>query len=123
MRPSELLLSLGFAAAVQATPRDLLQTPYRPRAVSVSASVSALPLRTIRHNACATVSSLSKAFAKTAPAGAYATVPAEIAYECIKSVPFDSKAALDLMDSIRPYLDWQTTLQYVKDPPVEWVSS
>jgi hypothetical protein len=24
------------------------------------------------------------------------------------------------MDSIRPYLDWQTTIEYLKDPPAEY---
>lgn len=46
----------------------------------------------------------------------------DLAYECINSVPFESGAAVELMDSIRPYLDWQTTLQYVKDPPGEYVA-
>lgn len=24
------------------------------------------------------------------------------------------------MDSIRPYLNWQTTIQYIEDPPAEY---
>lgn len=48
------------------------------------------------------------------------TVPAALAYECINSVPFNQSAAVDLLDSIRPYLEWQTNLQWIKDPPVEY---
>lgn len=40
-----------------------------------------------------------------------------MAYECINSVPFNQSAAVALLDSIRPYLTWQTTFEYLKDPP------
>jgi hypothetical protein len=44
-------------------------------------------------------------------------VPAELAYECLNSIPFNQSAAAVLLESIRPYLDWQSTTSYVKDPP------
>lgn len=44
-------------------------------------------------------------------------VPASVAWDCIQSVPLNATSGLILMDSIRPYLDWQTTLSYLKDPP------
>lgn len=48
------------------------------------------------------------------------TVPAKLAYDCITSVPFNSSAATELLDSIRPYLDWQSTVDYIRDPPAEY---
>ena len=27
-----------------------------------------------------------------------------------------------LLDSIRPYIDWQTSIEYLKDPPAEYAA-
>ncbi|KAI4849074.1 hypothetical protein E4T44_03567 [Aureobasidium sp. EXF-8845] len=47
-------------------------------------------------------------------------VPAELAYECLNSIPFNQSAAAALMESMRPYLDWHSTTSYVKDPPEKY---
>lgn len=47
-------------------------------------------------------------------------IPAKIAHDCITSIPFNSSAAVELLDSIKPYLDWQTTIDYMRDPPSEY---
>lgn len=44
-------------------------------------------------------------------------VPAKLAYECLNSIPFNQSAAVALLESMRPYLEWQSTTSYVKDPP------
>ncbi|KAI4762185.1 hypothetical protein E4T52_05626 [Aureobasidium sp. EXF-3400] len=44
-------------------------------------------------------------------------VPAKLAYECLNSIPFNQTAAAALLESMRPYLEWQSTTSYVKDPP------
>jgi hypothetical protein len=44
-------------------------------------------------------------------------VPAELAYECLNSIPFNQSAAAALLESMKPYLEWQSTTSYVKDPP------
>jgi hypothetical protein len=49
------------------------------------------------------------------------TVPAQLAYDCITSVPFNQSAALALVDGIVPYVRWQSTTAYLKDPPKEYV--
>lgn len=71
--------------------------------------------------ACASVSQLVASFTAASPS-ATPTVPAQIAYECITSVPFNQSAAVALMDSIRPYNDWQTTIEYLRDPPAEYAA-
>lgn len=67
--------------------------------------------------ACAQVSSLSAAQSAATP-----TVPAKLAYDCITSVPLNKTAALALIDTARPYFEWQSTLAYLKDPPAEYVA-
>ena len=49
------------------------------------------------------------------------TVPAQLAYECITSIPFNQSAALELVDSMYPYIKWQSSTAWIKDPPAEYV--
>ncbi|THX69190.1 hypothetical protein D6D08_06082 [Aureobasidium pullulans] len=70
-------------------------------------------------DACAIVSKLVASFTSASPK-ATPTVPADIAYECLNSIPFNQSAASDLLESMRPYLNWQTTIAYLKDPPKDY---
>lgn len=45
------------------------------------------------------------------------TVSAKLAYECLTSVPLGKKQALDLVDSLEPYLKWQSDPTYLANPP------
>ncbi|KAI4723551.1 hypothetical protein E4T48_00028 [Aureobasidium sp. EXF-10727] len=69
--------------------------------------------------ACASVKKLVASQTSASPK-ATPTIPAEIAYECLNAVPFNQSAAADLLESMRPYLQWQTTIEYLKDPPAEY---
>jgi hypothetical protein len=66
---------------------------------------------------CAAVSSAY--FATPAP---FPTVPAQLAYDCIKSVPLNVTSAKILLAEIRPYINWQSTLAFLKNPPAEYVA-
>ncbi|KAL1656730.1 hypothetical protein SLS61_000526 [Didymella pomorum] len=65
---------------------------------------------------CAQVSA-SAAAQKSA---ATPTVAADLAYECITSVPFNQTAALALVDGVVPYFKWQSNTAFLKDPPAEY---
>lgn len=43
-------------------------------------------------------------------------IPAEIAWQCLMSVPLNVTAAIEWIDSLRPYLAWQSTTSYLKNP-------
>jgi hypothetical protein len=45
------------------------------------------------------------------------TVPAQLAYECLISVPLHVVEAQNLHRSLDLYMKWQSTLSYVQDPP------
>lgn len=47
-------------------------------------------------------------------------VPAQLAYDCITSVPFNQSAALALVDGVVPYFRWQSNTVWLKDPPKEY---
>lgn len=36
------------------------------------------------------------------------TVPAQLGYDCLNSVPLGKEAAIELVDSLVPYLEWQS---------------
>ncbi|KAH9811694.1 Peptidase family S41 [Teratosphaeria destructans] len=111
--------------------------------VVTTTCISASPSSATSLGACGTISKLAASSTRAEP-GATPIVPAQLAYECINSVPFNQSAAsqppqmrekrltvypkraaandhtVDLLDSIRPYLNWQTTIEYLKDPPAEY---
>ncbi|KAM0738259.1 hypothetical protein ACQRIT_007451 [Beauveria bassiana] len=45
------------------------------------------------------------------------TVAASLAHECLKTVPLGKQEAIQLIDAIEPYLEWQSDAAYKKDPP------
>ncbi|KAF1917934.1 hypothetical protein BDU57DRAFT_181818 [Ampelomyces quisqualis] len=49
------------------------------------------------------------------------SVPAGIAFACLDSVPFNATSGKQLIAAIRPYIDWQSTLSQLKNPPAEYV--
>ncbi|KAK3399896.1 hypothetical protein B0T20DRAFT_172260 [Sordaria brevicollis] len=68
---------------------------------------------------CAVVSS-SWASQKAANPSATPTVAAALAYECLNSIPLGKAAAIELVDSLRPYIDWQSDSAYKAKPPKEY---
>lgn len=48
-------------------------------------------------------------------------VPAELAWNCINAVPFNGTSGKNLIQAIRPYINWQSTLDVLKNPPAEYV--
>ncbi|RKF61375.1 Peptidase S41 family protein ustP [Erysiphe neolycopersici] len=68
---------------------------------------------------CAVVSS-SSAVQILANPTAIPIVPAKLAYDCLTSVPLNKTAALELVYSIEPYIQWQSNLAWLKDPPKDY---
>lgn len=62
---------------------------------------------------------LSNVLTKTQPASA-AIVDGALFHECLQSIPLNQSAALDLVHSLEPYVELQTTLDYLADPPHNW---
>ncbi|CAJ2504558.1 Uu.00g119520.m01.CDS01 [Anthostomella pinea] len=67
--------------------------------------------------ACAVVSS---AWAAQLDATATPTVEASIAYECLNSVPIDKDGALQFIDEMAPYIEWQSDTAFKKSPPKDY---
>ncbi|TEA14817.1 Peptidase S41 family protein ustP [Colletotrichum sidae] len=48
-------------------------------------------------------------------------VPAQLAYDCLQSVPNKPGPAKDLIKSLKAYVQWQSTLAWLKDPPASYM--
>ncbi|KAK2630058.1 hypothetical protein QTJ16_000878 [Diplocarpon rosae] len=57
--------------------------------------------------ACALVS-ISSSVQRVASPSATPTVAAQLAHDCLNSVPLNKTAAIQLVDSMEPYLEWQS---------------
>jgi hypothetical protein len=91
-------------------------------ATSTPSATSSTPTNT--GAPCAVVSSLAAAQRAISPSGmlyrtvsksdlrltttATPTVPAQLAHDCLNSVPLGKESALELVDAIEPYLEWQS---------------
>lgn len=65
---------------------------------------------------CAVVSSAVKAI----PSGTRKVIPAELGMQCLQSVPLDNVGNIQLIDDLKLYLEWQSNLAFLKNPPPEY---
>ncbi|KAF2178016.1 hypothetical protein K469DRAFT_742262 [Zopfia rhizophila CBS 207.26] len=65
---------------------------------------------------CAVVSSAIAAI----PSGSRKIVPAELGLQCLQSVPLDKEGNFKLIDDLKLYLQWQSNLAYLKNPPPDY---
>lgn len=75
-------------------------------AVAKPANFHQLDTRDDTRSPCAVVS--SSLAATTSPAGPTPTIEAQLAYDCLNSVPLHAEEALDLVEAILPYIEWQS---------------
>ena len=54
------------------------------------------------------------------PNTATPTVPAQVAYDCLQTVPNKAEPAKKLIDSLKAFVQWQSTLAWLKDPPASY---
>jgi hypothetical protein len=68
---------------------------------------------------CAQVSAILNGAGDDAPTPT--GVPADIAYECLLSIPLNVTSAKTILFELPLYLNWQSTLDVLKNPPAEYV--
>lgn len=76
-------------------------------AVSFAQASPAVRQATNTSEPCAVVSAAYASQIAAAPA-ATPTIAASVAYDCLLSVPLGKEAAIEYLDSIEPYLEWQS---------------
>lgn len=45
------------------------------------------------------------------------TIDAQLGYDCLASVPLHAEQAKAFVEAVLPFVEWQTTIDYLKDPP------
>ncbi|KAI9737565.1 MAG: hypothetical protein M1834_009720 [Cirrosporium novae-zelandiae] len=70
-------------------------------------------------NACAVISSSSSAYYASASSGAtsFYSADLDLANACLRSTPFEKNRAVALIEWLIPFVEYQSTLAYLKDPP------
>ncbi|RWA10105.1 hypothetical protein EKO27_g5005 [Xylaria grammica] len=56
----------------------------------------------------------------SASPGVTPTMAASLAYDCLKSVPAHKEPAIQLLDALKPFLEWQSDQAVLKDPPSDY---
>ncbi|KAJ8122210.1 hypothetical protein ONZ43_g1536 [Nemania bipapillata] len=86
------------------------------RAAALAAAVNVVSAATPTEP-CAIVSS---AWAAQIAATATPTVAASIALNCLNSVPINKEGALRYIESMKPYIEWQSDTIFKKNPPKDY---
>lgn len=105
MLPSILLALTGLSSLSVATP---VSSHHRESIQARQGNAS---------NACAQVGQIL--YANTSQP-AVSTLPAKVAYDCITSVPLNATSAKKLLKALPPWINWQSTLTTLKNPPAEY---
>jgi len=101
---------LLLASLITASP---LTTSKRVAAVNTKRS----DVTTTARNPCGRIDAALKPIPGAAKGSAYrGTVPAKLAYDCLQSIPINTTVAADFVNSLRPYLAFQSTVGYLKKP-------
>ncbi|KAF2710765.1 hypothetical protein K504DRAFT_475718 [Pleomassaria siparia CBS 279.74] len=66
---------------------------------------------------CQSVSSMSVAFMASYPTATAALIPGQAAEDCLRSVPIDVSEDQALIDEMQYFIDWQSNLAWLKNPP------
>lgn len=145
MHPSLLLLSAAFgSAAARSNPYMLYGVPKAPgldiNEVAVAGAVAAAGENTTSSSntttprpspaptapstpglaePCAIISSAIQAL----PSGSRKVVPAELGVQCLQSVPLDRDGNMKLIDDLKLYLEWQSNLAFLKNPPPDYTEA
>lgn len=106
-------------AAVETTTSATTTAKPTTTAVPTTAvtTTAATTTSAVPSQACAIASSYA---AKASASSSTPRIPAAIAYECLKTVPLGKDAAIELVDAIVPYMEWQSDAAYKADPPATY---
>lgn len=104
---SSFTWALALAGAASAKP-----TQTTSQATHTGHHASSTPA-----NACAVAQAAAESFLSSRPSATAAAIKPSIAYECLKSIPVDKQNDLDLLNYIEPYINFQSTLEPLANPP------
>lgn len=115
MRLSNLLALTGLVALTSAT-------PVAPAVPAPLPQVHPLKARQNNGtNSTAPCAQVSQAIYNQPDRPQATYVPAQLAYDCLNSIPFNASSAKKLLQALPTYLNWQSTITELKNPPAKYV--
>ncbi|KAJ8113944.1 hypothetical protein OPT61_g4061 [Boeremia exigua] len=115
MQTFALLALTGFTSLVQSTP----VAPAQPR--SLPQAQPHIHTRQASNSSSPACAQVSQAMYGDGTTVVNQVVPAGMAWDCINSVSLNATSAKLLVESLKPYIEWQSTLNALKNPPAEYV--
>ncbi|KAH6716726.1 peptidase S41 family protein [Leptodontidium sp. MPI-SDFR-AT-0119] len=79
------------------------------------------PSPTGNPQACGQIGPAAAAFLAQNPRAAAATVSAQLAFDCLQTVPNKPDPAVAMVKSLKAFVQWQSTLAFLKDPPSSYM--
>ncbi|KAK1985040.1 peptidase S41 family protein [Colletotrichum cereale] len=120
------LWPLAAAAAVLAVPAPQQGQPTTTSSstgTTTSTTSTTSPSGTApsgANNACAQIQPKVQQFLQANPKGP-PQVPAQLAFDCLQTVPNKPGPAKELVTSLKAYVQWQSTLAWLKSPPASYM--
>ncbi|OQU99701.1 hypothetical protein CLAIMM_05296 [Cladophialophora immunda] len=88
---------------------------------SQSGTLTATPTATpTAQEPCAQVSAYSSQYLSANPSALNVAMPPDMAYACLQSVPLVKEDTLALLTGFKAWVQWQSNIAWVKDPPASW---
>ncbi|OCT55114.1 peptidase S41 family protein [Cladophialophora carrionii] len=91
---------------------------FAATARSQSSTTGATP--TLADEPCAQVSALQSQYAASSGTVTGFPVSPDLAYACQQSVPLVKEDTMSLLTGLKAWVEWQSTLAWLKDPPPDW---
>ena len=116
MRVFAVLAVCQLAYGLPQDPNASTTITPQANATSVSLPTSTTSIVPTSGNPCAQISSIYTNSTEYNP-----RISAQLAYECLQDVALDQTNDEVWLDTLRPYLEWQSTTAYLKDPPAGYL--
>ncbi|MCJ1461623.1 hypothetical protein MMC07_000220 [Pseudocyphellaria aurata] len=111
-----IVCSTALSSSAFLSPSNIIPstaTKDSTKTVTTSASIPSVT----SYEPCLLASRAIASFSSLRPSAPLQTIPAEIAYNCLKSVPIVKHDALRLVTDLAPYFELQSTIGILKKPP------
>ncbi|KAI9650895.1 hypothetical protein NHQ30_000930 [Ciborinia camelliae] len=107
--------NVAFTAVAASSSQTAQRIPKKPPRPARLATFAPTGFTNTSSEPCASVSSIINEFP------AEPTVAASTALDCLKSVPLNINRSVAFIEFIEPYIQFQSTLAYLKNPPPGWL--
>lgn len=112
---SSVMAFAGLAAAAL-EPRQIMH-----EARDVPSYFHSFDIRDSTSKPCGIISEAYEAANTPAGKPTFLTIPPSVGIACLKSVPYDKERDLDLLDYLLRYVEFQSTVEILANPPDEYL--